>query len=51
MKKILLTLLFIAPLSLFAQITGTIRGIIIEDETDEADATEGEEAPVAEVAE
>ena len=35
MKKLLLTLLFIAPLSLFAQITGTIRGVIFEDETDE----------------
>ena len=36
MRKILLTLLFIAPLSLLAQVTGTVRGIIIEDETDEA---------------
>ena len=36
MKKILLTLLLLLPLSLFAQVTGTIRGIIIEDETDEA---------------
>ena len=36
MKKLLLTLLCIAPLSLLAQVTGTIRGIIIEDETDEA---------------
>ena len=36
MRKILLTLSLLAPLSLFAQITGTIRGIIIEDETDEA---------------
>ena len=35
MKKILLTLLFILPLSLFAQVTGTIRGIIIEDESGE----------------
>ena len=29
MRKILLTLLFIAPLSLFAQVAGTIKGIII----------------------
>ena len=36
MKKILLTLLLLAPMSLLAQITGTIRGVIIEDETDEA---------------
>ena len=36
MKKILLTLLFITPLSLLAQVTGTVRGIIIEDETNEA---------------
>ena len=36
MKKILFALLLIAPLSLFAQVAGTIRGVIIEDETDEA---------------
>ena len=36
MRKFLLTLLFIAPLSLFAQVAGTIKGIIIEDETGEA---------------
>ena len=35
MKKALLTLLLIAPLSLLAQVTGTVRGTIIEDETDE----------------
>ena len=36
MKKALLTLLLIAPLGIFAQVTGTIRGILIDDENDEA---------------
>ena len=36
MKRILFALLLISPLSLLAQVTGSIRGIIIEDETDEA---------------
>ena len=35
MKKLLLTLLMIAPLSLLAQTTGSVRGVIIEDETNE----------------
>ena len=36
MKRILLILLLLIPASLFAQVTGTIQGVIIEDETDEA---------------
>ncbi len=36
MKKALLTLLLFAPLGIFAQVTGTIRGILIDDENDEA---------------
>ena len=54
MRKILLTLLLIAPLSLFAQATGTIQGIIIEDETNDvlpfvtiALTPEGSNAPTA----
>ncbi len=54
MKKKLLTLLLFAPLSLFAQIAGTINGVIIEDETDEplpfvtiALTPEGGSAPTA----
>ena len=35
MKKILFALLLIAPLSLFAQVAGTIKGIIIDDENGE----------------
>jgi hypothetical protein len=54
MKKKLLTLLLLAPLSLFAQIAGAINGVIIEDETDEplpfvtiALTPEGGSAPTA----
>ena len=54
MKKILLSLLLLLPLSLFAQVTGTIRGVIIEAETDEplpfvtiAVTPEGGNAPTA----
>ena len=54
MKKILLTLFLIAPLSLLAQVSGTIQGIIIEDETNDplpfvtvALTPEGSNAPTA----
>lgn len=54
MKRILFALLLIAPLSLFAQVSGTIRGVIIEDETGEplpfvtiALTPEGSNAPTA----
>lgn len=54
MKRILFALLLIAPLSLFAQVSGTIRGTIIEDETGDplpfvtiALTPEGSNAPTA----
>ena len=54
MKKYLLTLFLTIPFTLMAQITGTVRGVIIEDETDEplpfvtiALTPEGSNAPVS----
>ena len=54
MKKYLLTLFLTIPFTLMAQVTGTVRGVIIEDETDDplpfvtiALTPDGSSAPIA----